>query len=477
MSSHVTATQEAQLAALVAVYPLADDLGARFAEHGHELYLVGGTVRDTLLRGPGAQDLDFATSALPERTEAILRPVADAVWLTGARFGTVSARVGEATVEITTFRSDTYAAGSRHPTVSYGETIEEDLARRDFTMNAMAVRVPAHRFVDPFGGLADLRDTILRTPIEPEVSFEDDPLRMVRLARFVAALDAHADEGTLRAATRMSARIGEVSAERVRDELDKLLVGVAAARGIDVLVSTGLADHILPEVPALRMERDPAHHHKDVYAHTLAVLSGCRQDDPILRMAALLHDIGKPATRQFHPGGKVSFHHHDVVGARMARERLHALRYPKATIEAVAHLVALHLRFHGYAEGEWTDAAVRRYVRDAGNGEGLRRLNELTRADVTTANRRKARRFQAAMDDLEARIERLRAEEELAAIRPPLDGNEIMELLGVAPGPVVGAARQMLLDARLERGPLAHAEAVALLRAWARTQGLNPPEV
>ncbi len=467
MAHDVMASQEAQLAALVAVYPLADELGDHLAERGHELYLVGGTVRDTLLRGPGAQDLDFATSAPPEETEAVLAGLADAVWLTGARFGTVSARKGDVSLEVTTFRSDEYAPGSRHPQVRFGRSIEEDLARRDFTMNAMAVKTPGHRFVDPFGGLADLRDRILRTPIDPRTSFGDDPLRMVRLARFVAVLDAHLDEATARAARQMSGLVEEVSAERVRDELDKLLVGPSVSRGIDVLVDTGLADHVLPEVPALRMEHDPAHHHKDVYAHTLAVVEGCPAEDRILRLAALLHDIGKPATRRFHPGGKVTFHHHDVVGARMARERLAALRYPKAEIDKVSQLVELHLRFHGYADAPWTDAGVRRYVRDAGDDEQLRRLNALTRADVTTANRRKAQRLQTAMDELEERIARLRAQEELAAIRPPLDGHEIMEHLGLAPGPKVGEARAMLLEARLERGPIERDEALRLLDDWA----------
>ena len=473
MVTDVTEAQQRQLAALVAVYPLADELGSRFEAAGHELYLVGGTVRDTLLHGPGAQDLDFATSARPEDTERLLRGWADHLWTTGARFGTISARRDDTVIEITTFRSDRYEPGSRHPEVAYGEHVEQDLGRRDFTVNAMAVRVPDPLFVDPFGGLQDLRDRRLRTPLDPEVSFGDDPLRMVRLARFAATLDAEPDGSAWRAAERMAARLDEISRERVRDELDKLVVAPAAARGVDLLCETGLADRFLPEVPAMKMERDPVHHHKDVYAHSLAVMERCPRDDRILRLAALLHDIGKPATREFHPGGKVTFHHHEVVGARMARARLKDLRYPSDEIEQICHLIALHLRFHGYADQPWTDSGVRRYVRDAGTEEQLHRLNLLTRADVTTRNRRKARRLQQAMDDLEARIERLREEEELAAIRPALDGHEIMAYLGLREGPLVGEARQMLLDARLDRGPMTKDEAYELLDAWAAERDLS----
>ncbi len=471
MSDDPTTSQEAQLARLVAVYPIADELGARFSAHGHELYLVGGTVRDTLLRGPGAQDLDFATSARPEQTERIVAGWADSIWLTGARFGTVSAHKDGYQLEITTFRSDAYLAGSRHPQVTYGNSIEEDLARRDFTINAMAVRVPEHRFADPHGGLSDLAEGALRTPIDPETSFGDDPLRMVRLARFSAVIDVRPDDAATKAAEAMADRLDEISRERIRDELDKLIVGAHVARGVDLLVETGLADRFLPEVSALRMQHDPVHHHKDVYKHSLAVVERCPADDRILRLAALLHDIGKPATRQFHGHGKVSFHHHEVVGARMARARLTELRYPKDEIEAICHLIALHLRFHGYADEPWTDAGVRRYVRDAGDDLALRRLNLLTRADVTTRNRRKAERLQAAMDDLEARIAALREQEALDAIRPPLDGNQIMRHLGLEPGPDVGRARQMLLDARLDQGPMSEEEAYALLDAWADRDG------
>jgi poly(A) polymerase len=473
MSHDLTPEQERRLGELVAVYPVADELGRRFEAAEEELYLVGGTVRDTLLHGATGSDLDFATSAAPEDTRRLLEGWADDLWLTGARFGTVSARKGGWKLEVTTFRADTYRGGSRHPDVDFGRDIEADLARRDFTVNAMAVRVPRYRFVDPFGGLADLRERRLRTPVDPTASFDDDPLRMVRLARFAAVLDAEVDEGVAKAASAMAERLDSISRERIRDELDRLVVAPAQARGMDLLVDTGLADRFLPEVPALRMERDPIHHHKDVYAHTLAVVDGCPPEDRILRLAALLHDIGKPATREFHPDGKVSFHHHEVVGARMARARLKALKYPKEEIEQIAQLVFLHLRFHGYSEGAWTDAAVRRYVRDAGDEVQLRRLNLLTRADVTTRNKAKERRLARAMDDLEERIVRLQQEEELSRLRPALDGNQIMARLGIGPGPLVGSAYRMLLDARIEHGPMTEEEAGALLDAWAQEQDLR----
>ena len=460
-----------QLTTALRRYPVAGDLGRRFADAGHELYLVGGTVRDAFL-GRQTIDLDFATSAPPEETERLLRPWADVVWLTGARFGTISAQKDGEKVEITTFRADAYSPGSRHPEVVFARDIESDLSRRDFTVNAMAVRLPDHRFVDPFGGLADLAQRIIRTPVTPEVSFGDDPLRMVRLARFVAVLSAEADKDALRAATAMAEQLDTISRERIRDELNRLIVAEAPRRGMDVLCDTGLADRFLPEVPALRMQHDPLHHHKDVYAHTMAVVDRCHRGDLTLRLAALLHDIGKPATRQFHDEGKVSFHNHDVVGARMARKRLEALRYSRETIEDVAALVELHLRFHGYSDDEWSDAAVRRYVRDTKTPEQLVRLNRLTRADVTTRDKRKAQRLSAAMDDLERRIHRLAQEEELNRLRPPLDGNAIMAHLGLTPGPLVGRAYKMLLDARIERGPMSDDEAYELLDQWAVAQGL-----
>lgn len=463
--------QDRVLADLVAIYPVADQLGQRFAEAGHELYLVGGTVRDTLL-GRSIDDLDFATSARPEQTEGLLSGWADQIWLTGARFGTVSGRKGGFKLEITTFRTDTYDAGSRHPKVTYGQDIVVDLSRRDLTVNAMAVRVPEHRFVDPFGGLRDLRDRVLRTPVSPEISFGDDPLRMVRLARFAAVLEAEVDEATQAAATAMAKQLERISRERIRDEFTRLITAPGQARGMDLLCATGLADQFLPEIPALRMEHDPLHHHKDVYLHTLAVVDRCPPQDLVLRLAALLHDIGKPATRQFHPGGKVTFHHHEVVGARMARARLSELRYPSDVVEQASELVFLHLRFHGYASGGWTDSAVRRYVRDAGSPEQLRRLNLLTRADVTTRNAAKARRLARAMDDLESRIARLAGQEELARIRPAIDGRQIMAYLDLEPGPLVGEARNMLLEARLDQGPMSADEAHSLLDEWAAERGI-----
>jgi poly(A) polymerase len=471
-----TDTQQRQLAELIAVYPAADELAERFAAAGHDLYLVGGTVRDTLLYGPlaheqdGGPDLDLATTARPDDTERLLRGWADQLWLTGARFGTVSAVRNGTTFEVTTLRSDRYQPGSRHPDVSFGDDIETDLSRRDFTCNAMAVDLRRRTFVDPFGGLADLNRRVLRTPLAAEASFGDDPLRMVRLARFAAVLDAEVDDDARRAATAMAEQLATISRERIRDELNKLLGARAVARGLDLLCDTGLAEQFLPELPALQMQRDPAHHHKDVYVHTLAVVKRCPADDLVLRLAALLHDIGKPSTRRFERGGKVTFHHHEVVGARMARARLTELRYSKRMTEQVTQLVALHLRFHGYRDQGWTDAAVRRYVRDAGSDEQLRRLNLLTRADVTTQNMRKARMLQAAMDQLEGRIEELQRAEELAAIRPPLDGHQIMEHLGIEPGPMVGRAYHHLLEARIAQGPMTPEQGYALLDAWVESQ-------
>jgi poly(A) polymerase len=474
----LTPEQAAHLGRLVDVYPEARELGTRFTDAGHELYLVGGTVRDTLLAGGDADqlgdvDLDFATSAPPQETERLLRPWASAVWLTGAEFGTVSGQHDHPDrpsrrIEITTFRADTYAPGSRHPEVVYGDRIEDDLARRDLTVNAMAVRVPDFRFVDPHGGLRDLHARVLRTPIDPHTSFGDDPLRMVRLARFASTLDARADVAATRAASEMAGELATVSAERVRDELVKLVAGDAPRRGLELLVDTGLSAVVLPELDELRACRDPQHRHKDVWHHTLAVLEQATDletdgPDVVLRLAALLHDIGKPDTREIHADGTVTFHHHDVVGARMTRHRMRVLRFDKDTVKDVSELVRLHLRFHTFASG-WTDAAVRRYVRDAGHL--LERLNQLTRADVTTGNARKAARIQRNVDELERRIVELREQEELDALRPPIDGNRIMAHLGLRPGPVVGEAWQALLDLRIERGPMDEEAALAALNAW-----------
>ena len=484
--AQLTADQAVQLGRLVDVYPEARELGARFDAAGQELHLVGGTVRDTLLAGGDEDvleqvDLDFATSAPPEETERILGGWATAVWLTGAAFGTVSCQreqPGRPTrrVEITTFRADSYQPGSRHPEVTYGTTIEDDLARRDLTVNAMAVQVPAFRFVDPHGGLADLRRGLLRTPIDPVTSFTDDPLRMVRLARFAAVLDAEVDDATLAAATQFSDLLSEVSAERVRDELVRLISGRSPRRGLELLLSTGLAGQVLPELVELRACVDPQHRHKDVWSHTLAVIDNVialerEGPDAVLRLAALLHDIGKPDTREIHRDGTVTFHHHDVVGARQTRARMRALRFDKQTITDVSELVRMHLRFHTYKQG-WTDAAVRRYVRDAGHL--YERLNTLTRADVTTGNPRRAARIQRRVDELEERVAALREQEELEAVRPAIDGNQIMRHLGIAPGPVVGEAWQHLLDLRLEQGPMDEDEALAALDAWWAERGAGP---
>jgi poly(A) polymerase len=470
--------QAAQLGRLVDVHPEARELGERFAEAGHELHLVGGTVRDTLLAaGDPARlediDLDFATSAPPTQTERIVRPWATAVWLTGAEFGTVSCQrevPGRATrrIEITTFRADSYRPGSRHPEVRFGDTIEGDLARRDLTVNAMAVRVPDFAFEDPFGGLGDLQRRILRTPIDPHESFSDDPLRMVRLARFASVLDAEPDEAATLAAAEMADELATVSAERIRDELVKLVCGQAPRRGLELLVGTGLARHVLPELLELRDCRDPLHRHKDVYEHTLAVVENAMAleesgPDLVLRLAALLHDIGKPDTKEVHADGTVTFHHHDVVGGRMTRHRMRELRFDKATTADVDQLVRMHLRFHTYKLG-WTDAAVRRYVRDAGHLYG--QLNALTRADVTTGNPRKAAAIRRRVDELEARVVELREREDIEAMRPPIDGNAIMAHLGLKPGPVVGEAWHFLLDRRLETGPMSEEEAYAALDGW-----------
>lgn len=483
MPDQLDAQQAARLGRLVDLHPEARELGGRFAAAGHELYLVGGSVRDTLLAEPGdtsataSMDLDFATSARPEETERILRGWADAVWLTGAAFGTVSCqrRQGDAeprTIEVTTFRADTYVAGSRHPSVEFGERIEDDLARRDFTLNAMAVRVPDLTFVDPHGGLGALRRRELVTPIDPRVSFGDDPLRMVRMARFVSVLDAEVEAGTLAAAEAMVDELATVSAERVRDELFRLMAGRAPSRGIDVLVRSGLYRHVLPELGELHACVDPLHRHKDVYTHTLAVLENAialetRGADVVLRIAALLHDIGKLETREIHPDGTVSFHHHDVVGARMTRQRLRELKVDKDTVKRISELVRLHLRFHTYQAG-WTDSAVRRYVRDA--GPVLRQLNLLTRADVTTGDPRRANAIQKRVDELEERIDHLQAQEEIERLRPALDGERIMAHLGIAPGPLVGEAWNMLLELRIEQGPMDEDAARAALDTWWASQ-------
>lgn len=451
-----------------AVFPdvpqLARELGARFADAGHELYLVGGTVRD-LLAGRPSGDLDFATSAHPRETTKILRGWADRQYLVGVRFGTVGARKGGTVLEITTFREEVYAEEHRKPAVTFGDDVATDLSRRDFTINAMAVQLPDGGFVDPYGGVKALGARTLDTPLDPAVSFGDDPLRMVRAGRFVAQLGVTPAPRVVEAIREMADRLQIVSAERIRDELDKLLVADHVADGLALLVDTGLAERFMPEVPALQLEQDPVHHHKDVLQHTYAVVTGT-EPRLRLRLAALLHDIGKPPTRRFTDDG-VTFHHHEVVGARMARDRLTALRYPGSTIDEVCTLIELHLRFHGYGDG-WTDAAVRRYVRDA--GAALDDLNQLTRADVTTRNPTRAEAFRRLQDELEERIALLAEQENLDAMRPPIDGRAVMAHLGLEPGPAVGEALAMLMERRLEDGPMSEEEAYAALDAWASTR-------
>ena len=461
------------VAVLLDVDPVADELGELFRAAGHELHLVGGSVRDALL-GRLGDDLDFATDATPQRVLEVVEGWAEATWETGIAFGTVGIARRGVRCEITTYRSESYAVASRKPEVVYGSSLAEDLSRRDFTINAMAVSLPGHVFTDLYGGVRDLAAGVLRTPGTPEDSFTDDPLRMMRVARFAAQLRFQVAPEVVAAMAGMAERITIVSAERVRDELRKLLLGTAPVRGLTLLVDTGLAEYVLPELPAMRLAIDAVHRHKDVYLHSLAVLEraiSLEEDGPdlTLRMAALLHDIGKPRTRALGPDG-VSFHHHEVVGAKMTRKRLRELVFPKAFVDDVCMLVELHLRFHGFNKGNWTDSAVRRYVRDA--GPLLDRLNKLVRSDCTTRNVRKAAALAAAYDELEVRIARLAEEEELAAVRPDLDGREVMELLGVPPGPVVGKALAHLLELRLDRGPMLREEAVEELRRWAVEQGV-----
>ncbi len=463
--------QATALGELLRIAPVIDELGERFSAAGEQIALVGGPVRDAFL-GRLQNDLDFTTSARPEVTEKLLSGWADATWDVGRDFGTIGARRGEWTIEITTYRSESYDPDSRKPEVAYGDSIEGDLGRRDFTVNAMALTLPDRTLVDPHGGILDLTHRQLRTPGRPEDSFSDDPLRMMRAARFAAQLGFSVAPEVVQAMTDMAERITIVSAERVRDELVKLVMAPDPRRGLTLLVDTGLAEHVLPELPALRLERDEHHRHKDVYEHSLTVLEQAidqeherfGEPDFISRFAALMHDVGKPRTRRFVQGGAVTFHHHDVVGAKITRKRMKALRFSNDQIEAVSKLVELHLRFHGYGSGEWTDSAVRRYVRDA--GDQLTRLHVLTRADCTTRNQRKADRLARTYDSLEARIVVLSEQEELAAVRPDLDGNQIMEILGIAAGREVGQAYKHLLELRLDNGPMTQEEATAALLAW-----------
>lgn len=448
----------------------ARELAERFHEAGHGLYLVGGSVRDALLDRPNT-DLDFTTRARPDEIEEIVRPWAADLYLAGKTYGTIGAIKGGRVHEITTFRSEIYRDESRKPEVSYSDDIEEDLSRRDFSVNAMAILVPpsdtaAPTMIDPHGGLADLAREVLRTPLDPEISFGDDPLRMLRLFRFVSRLGFAPDESALDAVARMHDRLEIVSAERVKGELDRLLIGEHVGPALWGLVETGLAEEFIPELPALALEVDPIHHHKDVLAHTIAVVEKASPRLE-LRLAALFHDVGKPATREFGPGG-VSFHHHEVVGARMTKRRMKELRYSKKTIEDVSRLVFLHMRPHTYQMG-WNDSAVRRYVRDA--GDLLVDLNELVRCDVTTRNRRRERMISRRIDELEERIAELREEEQLDSLRPPIDGNQVMEHLGLEPGPQVGEVMKMLYERRIEDGPFTEDEAYAMLDEWAAQRG------
>jgi poly(A) polymerase len=474
LPDEVAAAQRRAAAALEPLRPVLRELGTVFADAGHTLALVGGPVRDALL-GRRITDLDFTTDARPDRTVELLRAWGDTHWEMGREFGTIGARKGPHVVEVTTYRSDAYDPGSRKPEVRFGDNLEADLVRRDFTVNAMALVLPELEFVDPYHGLTDLAEGMLRTPGAPHVSFGDDPLRMLRAARFAAQLGVRVDPALVAAMTAMADRLAIISVERVQAELAKLLLAPHPRRGIELLVDTGLAADVLPELPALKLEIDEHHRHKDVYEHSLTVLEQAiaLEDGPdgpvpgpdlVLRLAALLHDIGKPGTRRFEAGGGVSFHHHEVVGAKLVARRLKALRFDKETVKDVARLTELHLRFHGYRDGAWTDSAVRRYVADA--GPLLERLHRLTRSDCTTRNRRKAAQLAGAYDDLEERIARLREQEQVDAVRPDLDGNQIMTLLGIGPGPDVGRAWAFLKELRLDRGPVGPDEASAALLEW-----------
>ena len=476
MKTPIDAATQLAITTLSKQAPAATDLAKQFKAAGFKLALVGGPVRDAIL-GRLGNDLDFTTDALPKQSEKILKKWADSVWDIGAAFGTVAGKKGEITVEITTYRSESYDPSSRKPDVEFGKSIEADLARRDFTINAMALELTTEQptFIDLFNGVTDLQNKLIKTPGKPEDSFTDDPLRMMRAARFMSQLNFAVDPAIITAIKNMSSRLEIISAERIRDEFTKIILSPAPRIGITLLVETGLADYFLPEVPKLKLEIDEHHHHKDVYEHSLTVLEqaiGLEQrlggPNLTLRLAALLHDIGKPKTKQLISGGGVSFHHHEVVGARMCKERLKKLRFDNHLINDVAKLTFLHLRFHGYGSGEWTDSAVRRYVRDA--GELLTHLHLLTRADCTTRNKKKAEGLAKTYDQLEKRIEDLMAQEELNKIRPDLTGDEIMQILGIKPSPIVGKAYEFLLELRLEHGPQGAEKAKEELLKWWKEQ-------
>ena len=476
MKSALGAAGELAIRSLIEKAPLASSLAQAFSAKGYTLALVGGPVRDAIL-GRLGNDLDFTTNAEPEESKKILHGWAEHVWDTGIAFGTVAGKLGDTTVEVTTYRSDVYEKDSRKPEVSYGETIEGDLSRRDFRVNSMALELtgPAPEFIDPFDGLSDLTKKILQTPGKPEDSFSDDPLRMLRAARFASQLNFEIAPNVLVAMKEMASRLSIISAERIRDELSKILMSQNPRLGITILVDAGLAEIVLPEIPKLRLEVDEHHHHKDVYEHSITVLEQAIEHEDrlggpnlVIRLAALLHDIGKPKTRNLIEGGGVSFHHHEVVGARLAKKRLQELRFDGHTVEEVETLIALHLRFHGYGDGEWSDSAVRRYVRDA--GDLLVHLHVLTRADCTTRNKTKAARLAATYDSLEARIAVLMEQEELSKIRPDLDGAQVMEILDLKPSRAVGQAMDFLMELRLERGQLGVEVATEELLKWWRTK-------
>ena len=472
METPLSAASEIAIATLRERAPQAFDLAAQFKAAGFRLALVGGPVRDSLL-GRLGNDLDFTTNARPEDTKKILKKWATDVWDVGIKFGTIGAKKDNVTIEITTYRADSYESDSRKPEVNFGDSIEGDLFRRDFTVNAMALELTTEtpEFIDPHNGVTDLLKKVLRTPGSPELSFSDDPLRMLRAARFAAQLDFAIDDDVVVAMKAMADRLSIISAERIRDEFIKIVMSTNPRSGITILVDTGLCEKFLPEIPKLRLEIDEHHHHKDVYEHTLTVVEQSialeeRLGGPnlVARLAALMHDVGKPKTRALIPGGGVSFHHHEVVGSRMTKERLKKLRFDHDVVEDVSLLVFLHLRFHGYGDGAWTDSAVRRYVRDA--GELLTHLHVLTRADCTTRNRKKAENLATHYNGLENRIAQLMEQEELLKIRPDLDGHAIMKLLGIPAGPKVGKAYDFLLELRLEHGPLGEERAEAELRKW-----------
>lgn len=463
--------------ALKPITGLLREIGELFQNAGFEISLVGGPVRDALL-GKAVQDLDFTTNARAEDIQKTLRPWAENIWDVGIKFGTVGAKKNDCSLEITTYRSEIYDPTSRKPEVNFGDSLIEDLKRRDFTINAIALKLPEFEIVDPHNGVNDLIGKKLAAPIDPEILFSEDPLRMLRAARFISKLDLDIEKNIILAVEKLKSRLGVVSKERISDELSKLLLLDSPRKGLEFLVQTKLAEEFLPELPALQLEVDEHHRHKDVYHHTLIVLEQAidleKSHEPklaadlVLRLAALLHDIGKPRTRKFEAGGKVSFHHHEVVGARMTKKRLHELRFSNEVINEVAKLVELHLRFHGYGSGQWTDSAVRRYVRDA--GDQLLRLHKLTRADNTTRNQKKAEELQRNYDQLEKRIAELTEEEELAKIRPDLNGQEIMEILNLPPGPLVGKAYEHLLEIRIEQGPQTKEAAKANLLTWWQNQ-------